>query len=401
MSWREDIFDNFVRLKRGFDLAEANFEPGPFPVVASTSIMSYHKEYKVKGPGVITGRSGSLGSVQYVQENYWPHNTSLYVRDFKGNHPRYAFYFLQKMQLESFNSGAGVPTLNQNHLHKLRIRIPSLQIQKKIAAILTTYDELIENNQRRMMILERMAEEIYREWFVRFRFPGRENAEFSKGLPMEWVIDRIDSLGQVVTGKTPSTSISRYYGGPYLFIKTPDMHGNMFVLESAETLSQDGVNSQPSQTVPEGSICVSCIGTGGVVSITTGVCQTNQQINSVILTNESDLEWAFFTLRSLRETIQLFGSTGTTMTNLSKGKFSSLKILRPSNSLVIDFHKKARPIFLQLLRISKQTRVLSLSRDALLLRLVTERLPVETLNIQFPPSMLKELETLPPTAAHA
>ena len=148
MNWREDIFDAFVRLNRGFDLPEAKLVPGPFPVVASTSITAYHRESQVKGPGVVTGRSGSLGSVQYIYGDYWPLNTALYVKDFKGNYPRFAYYFLQLMRLENFNSGSGVPTLNQNHLHKLKIRIPPVKIQKKIAAILSAYDDLIENNRR-------------------------------------------------------------------------------------------------------------------------------------------------------------------------------------------------------------------------------------------------------------
>src|SRR5262249_32386442 len=193
-------------------------------------------------------------------------------------------------------------TTFKNHTE---LQIPDLPVQRQIAAILSAYDELIENNKRRIALLEKMAEEIYREWFVRLRFPGHEKVKKVKGVPEGWIIDRVDSIGKVVTGKTPPTSISRYYGEPYLFIKTPDMHGNMFVFESEERLSQAGLDSQPSQTIPEGSICVSCIGTGGIVSITTSKCQTNQQINSVVLRDKSDLEWAFFTLRNLRETIRM------------------------------------------------------------------------------------------------
>ena len=104
-----------------------------------------------------------------------------------------------------------------------------------------------------------------------------------KGVPEGWEIEEVNSLGKIVTGKTPSKSILKYYNGDYSFIKTPDMHGNLFVFQTEETLTKDGIESQHSQTLPKNSICVSCIGTGGVVSITTSVCQTNQQINSVVL----------------------------------------------------------------------------------------------------------------------
>jgi type I restriction enzyme S subunit len=179
------------------------------------------------------------------------------------------------------------------------------------------------------------------------------------------------------------------------FIKTPDMHGNMFIFSTTELLSQDGLDSQASQTIPEGSICVSCIGTGGVVSITTSECQTNQQINSVVLKQKSELEWAFFVLKGLEETVQLFGSTGTTMTNLSKGKFAALKILRPDKTLILRFHEIVKPMFDQIQSLIKQRTTLIRSRDLLLPRLISGKLSVENLDIQFPPGMAEELNDAP------
>ncbi len=283
--------------------------------------------------------------------------------------------------------GAAQQHFNITVAKELKLRLPSRAIQDKIAAVLTAYDDLIENNQRRIALLEKMAEEIYREWFVRMRFPGHEKVKKIKGIPDGWKIDRVDSIGKVVTGKTPSTSNQRYFGGPYLFIKTPDMHGNVFIVETEEMLSQDGLDSQPSQTIPEGSICVSCIGSGGVVSITTSKCQTNQQINSVVLRDQSDLEWAFFSLKNMREMILMFGATGATMTNLSKGKFSSLKILRPNKVAVLEYHAQVNPMFVQIQNILQQTKILMNSRDLLLPRLISGKLSVEHLDIQFPPSM--------------
>ena len=92
--WKEDIFNNFITLKRGYDLPQSDVMPGKYPVIASTAIKDYHNDFKVAPPGVVTGRSGSLGSVQYITEQYWPLNTTLYVKDFKGNFPKYVYYFL-------------------------------------------------------------------------------------------------------------------------------------------------------------------------------------------------------------------------------------------------------------------------------------------------------------------
>src|SRR5574344_1185178 len=114
--WRDDIFDNLVRLKRGHDLPNQNIVSGKFPVVASSGIKDFHNDFKASPPIVVTGRSGTLGEVQYITEKSWPLNTTLYSISFRDNLPKYVYYYLKEMHLENFNAGAGVPTLNQNHL---------------------------------------------------------------------------------------------------------------------------------------------------------------------------------------------------------------------------------------------------------------------------------------------
>lgn len=197
-------FDDFIKLNRGFDLPDAKIVDGIYPVIASTSVKAYHNEFKVEGPMVTTGRSGSLGKVVYTEGKCWPLNTTLYVKDFKGNVPRYVYYYLQTMHLEQFNAGAGVPTLNQNHLHSLKILIHSKEDQQKIASILSTYDNLIENNTKRIKLLEQMAENLYKEWFVRFRFPGHENVGMENGLPKGWKTYSLKELC-IINGKTISS----------------------------------------------------------------------------------------------------------------------------------------------------------------------------------------------------
>lgn len=194
-------FDDFIKLNRGFDLPDNLIEEGIYPVVASTNIKAYHREYKVDGPMVITGRSGSLGKVQYINGKCWPLNTSLYVKDFKGNNPRYVYYYLKTMHLEQYNAGAGVPTLNQNHLHSLKLLVHSKERQKEVATILSTYDTLIENNTKRIHLLEKMAENLYKEWFVRFRFPGYEKVEMENGLPKGWKVESLGNLLDIRYGK--------------------------------------------------------------------------------------------------------------------------------------------------------------------------------------------------------
>lgn len=131
-------------LQRGFDLPEQNIVAGNYPIVYSNGIKGTHNEYKAKAPGVVTGRSGTIGKVTYVEKDYWPHNTSLWVTDFKGNNPKFIFYKIQNLKFAKFNSGSGVPTLNRNDVHIEKILLPPLQEQEKIADILGTWDEAIE-----------------------------------------------------------------------------------------------------------------------------------------------------------------------------------------------------------------------------------------------------------------
>lgn len=194
MSCSDIEFKDFVILQRGFDLPVSKMKEGDVPVLGSNCIVGYHNESKVDLPGVVTGRSGTLGLVQYTESPFWPHNTALWVKDFKGNYPKFVYYMLQTLHLERFNGGASVPTLNRNVLDTLKLRIPKYDVQHKIASVLSVYDDLIENNNRRIKLLEESARLLYQEWFVRLRFPGHEHTRIVEGVPEGWTIQKVGAL---------------------------------------------------------------------------------------------------------------------------------------------------------------------------------------------------------------
>ncbi|HRK27827.1 MAG TPA: restriction endonuclease subunit S [Chitinophagales bacterium] len=267
--------------------------------------------------------------------------------------------------------------LSKSQLAKLEVDLPPLHTQKRIASILSAYDDLIEVNNQRIKLLEQSARELYKEWFVRMRFPGYKQAKFKKGVPDGWVTKTLDEFGKIYTGKTPSTKVPEYYGGDIPFIKTPDLHRSLFVFETEERLTEKGNNTQKRSTLPANSICVSCIGTGGIVAITTAEkSQTNQQINSLIPSNKNQMEFLYYRILDLKETIELFGGTGATMTNLSKGKFEKLKILFPIKELVESYHKIVYPMFDQIKILQQQNTQLRQIRDRLLPRLISGKLQV-------------------------
>lgn len=267
-------------------------------------------------------------------------------------------------------------SITTDMLKKLPILLPDLATQKYIADILSTYDDLIEANNRRIELLEQAGQELYNEWFVRFRFPGHEKAKFENDLPEGWNIQRLYTYGRIETGKTPSMEKQENYGNDVMFIKTPDMHGNTFVIKSEEMLSECGHLTQPKKLLPPNSIMVTCIGSGGIVAINAEQAHTNQQINSIVLNDSKKLEWLYFTCKSLKPAIELFGATGTTMTNLSKGKFERLKVINPDDALILQYHKFVAPMFDKIKSLMYQNQNLAAQRDLLLPRLMSGKLEV-------------------------
>ena len=140
-AWEVRLLGQIAPLQRGFDLPNGMLQRGPFPVVYSNGVLTYHSVFQVKGPGVVTGRSGTIGKVTFVEQDFWPHNTTLWVTSFKGNDPKFVFFLYTRVSLERFATGSGVPTLNRNDVHQFKISVPATRVeQTAIAAILSDMD---------------------------------------------------------------------------------------------------------------------------------------------------------------------------------------------------------------------------------------------------------------------
>lgn len=163
---------SLITLKRGYDLPEKDRVPGPFPVISSAGVSGYHNEYKVNGQGVVTGRYGTLGKMYFVEGKYWPHNTALYVQDFKENDPKYVYYLLSCLGRIQTSDKSAVPGVNRNELHEMAVPvIESVRTQIAVRKILEELDKKIELNIRINAELEAMAKTLYDYWFVQFDFP--------------------------------------------------------------------------------------------------------------------------------------------------------------------------------------------------------------------------------------
>ena len=242
--WIETRLGDVIRLKRGYDLPERDRRDGPVPVVSSSGITDHHSDSKVSGPGVVTGRYGTLGQVFFVPNDFWPLNTALYVRDFKGNDPRFISYFLRSLDFSNYSDKAAVPGLNRNHLHEEVVRIPAtVTEQRAIAHVLGTLDDKIDLNRRMNATLEAMARALFRSWFVDFDpvrakmegrdtglpkdiadlFPDRLVASEIGRSPEGWPVTPLTTLMEV----NPKRSLQRGEIAPYLDMANMPTQGHV------------------------------------------------------------------------------------------------------------------------------------------------------------------------------
>lgn len=295
----------------------------------------------------------------------------------------FIYYFslneeFKKYAIGSMVGASGRQRADQNFVGEFEINLPPLETQKRIASILSAYDDLIENNLKRIKLLEETAQNIYKEWFVNFRFPNYEHTEFDSesGLPLGWEKKTIDAFAEVITGKTPSTTNINFYGGNIPFVKTPDMHDAPYVLSTSIYLSNEGAESQNNKFLPKNSVMVSCIGTAGVVALASTNCQTNQQINSVRFDEEFKSFYFYGFAKGLKPLLEGLGSNGATMVNVNKSKFEKIELIVPDSETLKKHYNLVKVIFDQILILQEQNEKLKEARDILLPRLMNRTIEV-------------------------
>lgn len=347
-----------------------------YQVYGTNGPIGWTQEPLSKEAGIIIGRKGAYRGVHYSPAPFFVIDTAYYIRLKK---PRidlkWAYYNLLTVDINRIDVGAAIPTTNRDSFYAVPVTIPSFYVQKRIASVLSAYDDLIENNLRRIKLLEDSARLLYNEWFVRLRFPGYEHTRTVAGVPEGWQRKRIKDVGKVVTGKTPSTKNPDNYGSEVLFVKTPDMRGNVYVIKAETLLSEKGAQSQEEKFVPAESILVSCIGTVGIVSLTSERCQFNQQINAVMPHQREYRYYLYFALAALKEQMKAIGG-GVTMDNVNKTKFENLELVCPAHGLISSFNDYCAPMFLQILNLALQNEKLRGARDILLPKLMSGKIEI-------------------------
>lgn len=350
---------------------------------------------------LMTTRGNGIGDVAFVDipDNGLINAQMLILRtnDEMDLFSAYLYYFLKtnyaKEQIGIFSSGSAQPQIPIRDLKHLPILYPLLPIQKKIAAILSAYDDLIENNNRRIAILEKMAEELYREWFVRLRFPGHEKVKIVKGVPEGWEVNLVEQAFEILGGGTPATSNLNYWNnGEINWYSPTDLTANksMFSFESKQKITETGLKESSARLFPPYSIMMTSRATIGEISINTTLACTNQGFITCIPNNKLPVWYLVFWLKSNKQTfLQL--ANGATFLEITKGKFKKIPILIPPKKDIIDkYCFMQEPIMKQIEKILRNNTILEISRDRLLSRLMSGKIDVENMGIQFPASMQEE-----------
>lgn len=276
-------------------------------------------------------------------------------------------------------TSTAVPIINKSTFSDWNIVIPEkVEDQRRIASILSSLDRKIELNNKINADLEEMAQAIFKNWFVDFEpFKDGKFVDSELGMiPEGWKVGCLGDMGNIVCGKTPSKANSNYYGGDIPFIKIPDMHGNVFVENSEDRLTEEGSLSQIKKLIPPYSLMVSCIATVGLVSINTKPSHTNQQINTVIPHNKSALFYLYQHIKNNEEFLKNMGRGGTTTLNVNTKSFSNIRLLIPSEIALDQFHGIVEGLFKKIELNMHESRTLSLLRDTLLPRLMSDELEV-------------------------
>ena len=389
--WRRTTIGDELTLQRGFDITKVAQRHGAIPVISSGGTSSYHDQSMAHGPGVILGRKGVVGSVYYVDGDYWPHDTTLWVKDFKGNVPQFVYYFFRSFApiLATMDVGSANPTLNRNHVHPIKVIWPSVRWQNGIASVLGALDDKIDLNRRMNETLEAMARAIFKDWFVDFG-PVRAKAEGRPPYlaPELWSLfpDALDDEDKPIGWKmVPIYDIAQYdNGAAYKDIYFTDDRTGMPVVRIGEL--KNGITGQTNFTntdlgaryrIDTGDILFSWSGSPDtsidIFIWDKGKAVLNQHIFVVRENGAATKMFTFFQLKALKSTfIEIARNKQTTgLGHVTAGDMKRLLVCKPMGSVAKAFDAQAQPIFDRILSAMTESHVLVQLRDFLLPKLMS------------------------------
>ena len=314
-----------LELQRGYDLPSSQMKKGDILVAGSNGVIGYHNEARSNHPCITVGRSGSVGKVHYYEQATWAHNTALFVKDFKGNDPKYLYYFLKNLHLDKmFDKGSSVvPSLDRKVVHSLNVPChKDIDCQKRIAAILSKIDRKIELNCAINQNLEAMAKQLYDYWFVQFDFPNEEgkpykssggnmvwNEKLKRNIPIGWNNGTLIDIANITMGQSPDGTSYNEIGEGVLFYQGSTDFGMRFPSVRQYTTA-------PSRFAKKGDILMSVRAPVGAVNIANNDCCIGRGL-SALNSKIGSTTHLYYILNDLRIAFDQRNAAGTTFGSIT------------------------------------------------------------------------------------
>ena len=288
---------------------------------------------------------------------------------------KYLFDAVLKMRFQSFTQGAAQDNLSQAKLLSIKFPVPEPVVQTEIADILSAYDDLIENNRRRIALLEEEARLLYREWFLHFRFPGHEHVRIVEGLPDGWEMSNASAVMEVLSGGTPKTGNPAFWDGEIGFFTPKDVTDTPFVLETEKTISEEGLRACNSNLYPCDTVFITARGTVGKLNMALVPMAMNQSCYALLSKTYLGQRHIFLALKSAIEQVRA-RATGAVFDAIIVATFANIPFILPPKILTDIFARNIEPVFDQIANLVQQNEKLAQARDLLLPRLMNGEIAV-------------------------
>lgn len=349
---------DLLTIKNGRDYK--HLEEGNIPVFGSGGYMLSRSSFLYDKPSILLPRKGTLSNIQYYNKGkFWTVDTCFYsIINDELCDGYYLYRYLRNLDLSRYDTGASIPSMTQKTYNKIKVFLPSLPTQQKISSILSSYDRLIENNTRRIRLLEQMAENLYKEWFVRFRFPEHEKVEMVNGLPKGWKVEKLGEYANISTGKCNREDAEE--DGIYpLFDRSQEIKKSSKWIKDCEAIIVPGE------------------GTSFIPRYYKGKFNLHQRCYCIEPTIK-DIGFYLFYSIMLNRKYFLSVATGATVPSLRQNNFTKMKLVIAELELVKKYNKIASTIALQIDRLKEQNTLLTRQRALLLPRLMSGKLEVKS-----------------------
>lgn len=390
--WKPTKLGDEIELIYGKSLPKTKRIEGDYPVYGSGGITGTHNQFLVRGPGIIVGRKGTVGSVYYEQKDYFPIDTTYYIIPSDKYDLKFMYYFLKTQSLEKMNSHSAVPGLNREEVYKKSVMLPDINEQKLIADILSSLDDKIELNNQMNETLEEMAQALFKRWFVDFEFPNEEGQPYKSSggemveselgmIPSTWKVGNLSDISiKIFSGGTPKTTEDSYWNGNYCWLSSGETR-NRFILSTEKSITELGVKKSSTKLANKYNTVIASAGQGNTRG-QASLLLLDTYINQSLISINPKMEFTFFSFLNIArryEELRAISDSNSIRGSLTTKMIQKLSIVIPELTTLSKFNEIINPIIHQIEKNIEESIYLKDIRDILLPKLMSGEIRVSDL----------------------